>query len=369
LFKNGEFAGDYRGARSAEAISNYLIKKSGKPYSVLASFAEAEAALASEKNGIVVGYFTSFESAAFKSFEASAEASENIKYFVISDADAASSCELTAEESIAVVTKDGSKIVYDASVEDNLSAFANKHAYAQSMMLDPELFQTFLKDSIIVVTAYDAKAAGADDFIAMATEVVKGHNVKQMFADSNQWGQALVRMGVVSGNVYPTAVAFDQSKEKQGPIAWDEAVTFTKEGFSSWVKGVVAGTQATWKKSEPAPASNDAPVTIVVADEFEKIVLDNTKDVLVMFYAPWCGHCKNLAPVFEALGEKFKDDANVVISKMDATANFVDSAYGVQGFPTLKFFPAGSNDVLDYEGDRTEEDFVEFINTNRNTQA
>lgn len=43
---------------------------------------------------------------------------------------------------------------------------------------------------------------------------------------------------------------------------------------------------------------------VVVAENFDEIVNAEDKDVLIEFYAPWCGHCKNLEPKYKELGEK-----------------------------------------------------------------
>ena len=70
---------------------------------------------------------------------------------------------------------------------------------------------------------------------------------------------------------------------------------------------------------------------VVVGQTFDEIVGDPEKEVLVEFYAPWCGHCKALAPKYDELGEKLKETENLVIAKIDATANDFPSTYEVRG--------------------------------------
>merc|ERR1711957_577611 len=104
-----------------------------------------------------------------------------------------------------------------------------------------------------------------------------------------------------------------------------------------------------FQKSEAIPEDNSGPVKVVVGHSFEEIVMDDTKDVLVKYYAPWCGHCQKLAPHWEKLGEHVKDIENLVIAKYDATTNENDEVQ-VEGFPTLTFYAAGSKEGVTAEG-------------------
>jgi protein disulfide isomerase len=140
----------------------------------------------------------------------------------------------------------------------------------------------------------------------------------------------------------------------QGEITADNIRKFVKD----WQSGALKQSL----KSEEIPAEQTENVYVLVGKSFDSIVLDETKDVLVKFYAPWCGHCKKIAPIYEELATKLKHNKNLIIAKIDSTTNETDKV-SIQGFPTIKFFPAGKkSSPIDFDGDRTVEGFEAFLN-------
>lgn len=101
----------------------------------------------------------------------------------------------------------------------------------------------------------------------------------------------------------------------------------------------------------------------LIPSNFDSVVLQSGKPALVEFFAPWCGHCKNLAPVYEELATAFESSKDkVTIAKVDADAEkSLGQRFGVQGFPTLKWFDGKSDKPEDYKGGRDIESLTKFV--------
>merc|ERR1712121_525980 len=114
-----------------------------------------------------------------------------------------------------------------------------------------------------------------------------------------------------------------------------EDTSITEDNVRAFVNKYKAGELKPHLMSEEVPDDWDKEsVKVLVGKNFNEVAMNPEKDVLVEFYAPWCGHCKQLEPIYKQLGDAFKDDESIVIAKMDSTANEVEQVK-IQGFPTI----------------------------------
>jgi len=135
--------------------------------------------------------------------------------------------------------------------------------------------------------------------------------------------------------------------------------SLTVDIIGEFVESVKTGKIAPVLKSEE-PVENDGPLTVLVGKNFDQIVMDPTKDVLVKFYAPWCGHCKKLAPIWDQLAAEYANVNDLLIAKFDATANEVEGLE-VRGYPTLKFYSKENKAGVDFNGERDLESLKNWL--------
>jgi len=163
-------------------------------------------------------------------------------------------------------------------------------------------------------------------------------------------------------------VAHDPLQDLKFRSQFEDALEY--ENIVAFMKDVASGSVAPSAKSEPVPQKNDGHVKILVGSNFVEEVSREGVDVMVKVYAPWCMHCKDLAPTYEILGRAFSGEDRIVVAKFDATKNDLPPSIDVQGFPTLLWFPASSKpysnpaspEAIQYEDPgRSLHDLVGFI--------
>ncbi|XP_026875534.2 protein disulfide isomerase family A, member 8 [Electrophorus electricus] len=375
IFKNGEESSAYDGPRSADGIVDHMKKHAG-PDSVPLTTEKDLQAFINHSDASVVGVFESSDSPQLVEFLKGASLMrDSFRFAHTTDLQLGHKYDLKSE-GVLLFRPPRLASKFEESVVSHqgpfsitaLRRFIRDHIYGICPHLTRENKQQLRKRDLLTAY-YDL------DYL---------HNPKR----SNYWRNRVMKVASQyssRGLLFSVANRKDFAEELEGDYGLGSVegselpfVTirtraghkytmreeFTRDGKSleRFLEDHFAERLKRYIKSEPVPIKNNGPVKVVVADTFEELVNDPEKDVLIEFYAPWCGHCKKLEPKYTKLGEELSSDPNIVIAKMDATANDVPQGYDVQGFPTIYLVPAGRKDEPKrYEGVHEVKDFISFL--------
>jgi len=362
LFKKGTPV-DYEGGRDLASLKAWAVRKTAPALQKI----ETEEKLKAFTHGLV-GYFPDSSSAARKVFSDAANEIEfdGWSFAEVSDAALAKTLGL-AENEVKLIQEgkeDKSLTVQDSTATDAVKSFICHNGYTVGEEISQAVYQRLEKCGRPFIIYFYSEKAQAEDFVKNVAPRFAG-KISFSIADGTKWKDVLVRMGG-SGNFLPSFVAFAKTqKGTDRVIAWNEETPITTESIDSWFNGVVDGTAKGFLKSEPIPDNTNNKVIVLVGKTFEATVFDETKDVLVEYYAPWCPHCKAIESTYNQLGETIAAATpSVIIAKIDATANSIPDDISVAGFPTIHFFPAGDKaNPINYEGDRSLRDLVSFVHS------
>lgn len=357
FFKNGQHS-EYNGGRTEATIVAWLTKKLG-PSSVQVS-SEAEILAKKSKSPVVV-YFGA-EDEHYNTFLQVAGNFEDIQFAHCFDA--AVKEQLKASQ--VTLFKDFDELRNEFTAEfsaENLEEFIQTNSIKTIMFFDEKAAEVIFsnsKECVFLLYGNDAsKAAPLQKVLEEASAELKG---KVLMSDSKiteGLGSRLAEFLGVNVDAEPKFMMITFANEDVQKYSLDGENTVAN--LLKFVKDVQGGAIQPTLKSEEVPAANDEPVKVVVGKTFEEIVLDDTKDVLVEFYAPWCGHCKSLAPKYDELAKLLAWNKNIVIAKMDSTLNEVKQV-SVKSFPTIKLWTRGNKaNPIDYNGEREVDGFVAFL--------
>jgi len=371
IFRRGSVS-DYGGPRDANGIVSYMEKQAGASAKPLAS-ADAVTAFIEAGNDkrdlSIVGFFSNKDSSASKNFQRVADSlRDHFRFAIVQSADVAQ--KLGQKDNTVVIFKDtddktvvygGAETVealtswvWDLSVpsvgeltKDNLIRYTRKNLPILKIFIDTVWTGPNLKRTKYYLNRLKK----------VAEEV--GKKLSFVLVNKKDFTDELSKFGVDTKQ--EAGVAIDDFANS---LKYRFTHDFSVDKLVQFGKDFLSGKLKPYIKSEPVPAKQDGPVTVVVGETFNNIVMDPTKDVMIEIYAPWCGHCKKLEPIYNELAQKLnKDVSNVVIAKMDGTVNDSPHAkYQAKGYPTILFAPANNKDnPIAFSGEREVQAMYDWI--------
>ncbi|KAL2941836.1 Protein disulfide-isomerase [Bienertia sinuspersici] len=377
IFRNGGkiVQKEYNGPRKADDLVKYVTKQLG-PASIEIKTADDAATIIDENKSFIVGVFPEFSGEEYENFIKLAENLRNDHSFGHTlDAKVLPRGDLSVKGPIIRLLKPFDELFADFEDFD-LSAmekFIEKEDVPSVVVYtmdpgNPYINKFFseanqnTKVTMILDFANENATALKSKYYDIA-QLLKGGKISFLYSDLEPNNERLLKFSKLDKSLVPLIYIQKSGGQKylKSNVEPDQVVPWFKKFLDGKVEENV--------KSQAIPQENNEPVKVVVYKNFQDMVFNSGKEVLIEFYAPWCGHCKKLAPILDEVAISYEKDPNVLIAKFDATANDIPSSekFKVKGYPTM-YFISSTKQILKYTGGRTKEDIVNFIEEHRQTE-
>lgn len=365
IFRKGENSQEYNGPRESNGIVKFMRAQVGPSSKELNSVADYEAIL-NKDDVVLVGFFEKESDLKGEFLKAADKLREQVNFAhtsakeVLDKAGYKNDVVLYRPKRLHNKFEESSVKYEGEPASYSFKAFIQEHSHGLVGVRQKDNVQDFTGP--LVVAFYDVdyvkNPKGTNYWRNRVLKVAKDNNeVTFAVSDKNEFTHELNEYGIDFGKRDKPVVA---GKDADGNKFVMEK-EFSIDNLAEFAKDLLAGNLEPFVKSEAVPENNDGPVKVAVGKNFKELVTDSGRDALIEFYAPWCGHCQKLAPIWDELGEKLKNEP-VDIVKIDATANdWPKSQYDVSGFPTIYWKPADGSKPSRYNGGRSLDDFVKYV--------
>ena len=349
---------DFSASKTEDGIVNWILKKTGNSLSIVSDLQTLNTKLGKSKVSVVL--FTELNSKEHSLFTIVSKSVDDPSFYVCNDPNAWESYKVKAPAVVVFKQFDDKRVDYQGifSTQEIIN-FVEKNKKPWVVKYDENLDEVIFgkNQPCLVLFRHESQAKEFDKILKTISRQLEGKVLVSYTDLSTEENRKLAGNFGLSGKKQPAALILDPANDTRYFLSSD----ITEDSLKQFLKDWKARKLEPLLKSENISSkTHENHVRIVVAKNFEEVVMDRTKDVLIEFYAPWCKHCKELAPKYEKLGKVTRHVSTLVIAKMDSTANEV-RGFKIQGFPTIKFFPANNKKGIEYSGELETEDLLRFV--------
>ena len=355
---------EYTGGRTEDTIVSWVLKRNSPSLSVFSSLQEfLQFATSHKALALILADSGSSEASLF---EGVSKSIDSVTFALLSDPEALAHFQVQKNSVVLLKQFDDLRVDYTGKLSQNeVTEFINGNRLPWVVPFGDEAIDAIFKKLAPGLFLFTDDYSKYEKDLAGLSQEFKGQLVFS-YADLNvPDNNRLSEYLGVKASEQPAVVVVDPRGDlKKFKLESKPTVESIKNFAVDWKNGKLSA----YFKSEPVPKQDyEGNVRVLVGKNFEEVVYDQSKDVLVEFYAPWCGHCKSLAPDYEKLGAEFRN-SNIVIAKMDATANEAKGV-AVKGFPTIRFYSANNKKPEDFAGDRNYDGLKKFVLEKANAKA